>query len=369
MIRILHIVTYMGRGGLETMLMNYYRYMPRQEIQFDFLVHRTFTADYDEEILSMGGQIYRFPRLVPGSLRYRHQLMTFLKAHPEYSIIHVHQDCLSSIALECAKQCHIPVRIAHSHISSQDKNWKYPVKYYYKQKIPFYATDFLACSRQAGEWMFRGHAFSILPNAIDAGKYAYDPEIAKAVRNSLNIDEQTCVVGHIGRFHPQKNHAFLIEVFCEFLKLQPKSILLLVGDGEGRKAIQKKIDHLGIGSYIRMMGVRSDIPELLQAMDVFIFPSLYEGLGISLIEAQASGLPCLISDSIPEDCIITRHLVEPYSLKNSPSMWAAKASRLLTIPRKERSGEIRKAGYNLPEAAKKLEDLYLQFAAAHATKY
>ena len=163
MIRILHIVTYMGLGGLETMLMNYYRHMPRDRIQFDFLVHREFNADYDKEILSLGGKIYHFQRLIPWSRRYRRQLTAFLGSHPEYRIIHVHQDCFSAVALECAKQCRIPVRIAHSHISSQDKNWKYPLKCYYKNKIPSAATDFFACSQKAGEWMFEGHSFSVLP--------------------------------------------------------------------------------------------------------------------------------------------------------------------------------------------------------------
>ena len=240
MIRILHIVTYMGRGGLETMLMNYYRYMPRQKIQFDFLVHRDFTADYDREILSMGGKIYRLPRLIPWSRRYRRQLIRFFKEHPEYRIIHVHQDCLSSIALECAGKCHIPVRIAHSHNSSQDK------KLEISGKMLLHAENSTLCHRfrhAAGrrEWMFHGHTFSVLPNAIETGRYIYQPEIARAVRASLNIDEHTRVVGHIGRFHPQKNHDFLIDVFREFLKLHPKSLLLLVGDGEGRTAIQKKL--------------------------------------------------------------------------------------------------------------------------------
>ena len=143
MIRVLHIVTYMGRGGLETMLMNYYRHIDRNKVQFDFLVHRDFEANYDQEILSMGGRIYHISRLIPWSKIYRNKLKKFFHEHPDYRIIHVHQDCLSSVALQCAKECNVPVRIAHSHNSSQDKNIKYLFKCYYMRKIPVYATDLL----------------------------------------------------------------------------------------------------------------------------------------------------------------------------------------------------------------------------------
>ena len=360
MIRILHIVTYMGLGGLETMLMNYYRHMPRDRIQFDFLVHREFNADYDKEILSLGGKIYHFQRLIPWSRRYRRQLTAFLGSHPEYRIIHVHQDCFSAVALECAKQCRIPVRIAQSHISSQDKNWKYPLKCYYKNKIPSAATDFFACSQKAGEWMFEGHSFSVLPNAIDAARFTYRPEASKAIRRKLHIDIRACVIGHVGRFHPQKNHGFLIDIFYEFLKHHPESILLLVGDGSGRAAIRRKINRLGISSHVCFTGSRGDVPDLLQAMDVFVFPSHYEGLGISIVEAQAAGLPCLISDTIPTECIVTKHLVVRYDLKKPPDAWAEKITSLLHLPRKDRTDEIRQAGYDLAQAAEKLETFYAE---------
>ena len=139
-IRILHVVTYMGRGGLETMIMNYYRHIDREKVQFDFLVHRDFEADYDQEIRSLGGKIYHISRLVPWSSSYKKELKNFLKEHPEYKIVHVHQDCLSSVALQCAKECDVPVRVAHSHSSSAVKNLKYPIKLHYMKKIPCYAT-------------------------------------------------------------------------------------------------------------------------------------------------------------------------------------------------------------------------------------
>ena len=179
MIRVLHVVTYMGRGGLETMLMNYYRHIDRSKVQFDFLVHREFEADYDEEIKSLGGRIYHVSRLVPWSRRYKAELRRFFRTHPEYKIVHVHQDCLSSVALQCAKDCGIPVRIAHSHNSNQDKNIKYLFKRYYMRKIPETATELFACGKAAGDWMFGGKTYRLLPNAIAAGKYIYEEEKAK----------------------------------------------------------------------------------------------------------------------------------------------------------------------------------------------
>ena len=206
MIRVLQVVTYMGRGGLETMLMNYYRHMDRDKVQFDFLVHRDFEADYDQEILSMGGKIYHVSRLVPWSRGYREGLKRFFKEHPEYKIVHVHQDCLSSVALECAKECGVLVRIAHSHSSNQDKNIKYLIKRHYMKQIPQFATDCFACGKDAGDWMFEGQSYQILHNAIDASVYAYSSEKAITIREELNVG-RNLVMGHVGRFNAQKNHA------------------------------------------------------------------------------------------------------------------------------------------------------------------
>ena len=173
-VRILHVVTYMGRGGLETMIMNYYRRMDREKVQFDFLTHRDFRSDYDDEIEALGGRIYRLPRLVPWSGSYRKALDRFFAEHREYRIVHVHQDCLSSVILAAAAKYGVPVRIAHSHNSSQDKNLKYLVKLFYMRKIPALATQLFACGKEAGDWMFGGAPYRVLNNAIDAGRYAYD---------------------------------------------------------------------------------------------------------------------------------------------------------------------------------------------------
>ena len=360
-VRILHVVTYMGRGGLETMLMNYYRRVDREKLQFDFLVHRDFEADYDAEILSLGGRIYQTSRLIPWSRSYRNELKAFFRAHPEYRIIHVHQDCLSSVILQCAEECGIPVRIAHSHAASQDKNLKYPIKLYYRRQIPQYATDLMACGRAAGDWMFRGAPYRTLCNAIEAEQYAFDENVRKQVRDSFGFGDR-CVVGHTGRFSPQKNHNMVIEVFAECVKRNPDVRLLLVGDGDLRPEIEKKAADLGLADKIVFAGVRSDVNELLQAMDVFLFPSIYEGLSLAVIEAQAAGLPCVISDGVSDECVVTDGLVTVKKLADSPAGWAEEVLRQAALPRRDHSDEVRAAGYDVRTAAGALEAFYLQKA-------
>lgn len=359
MIRVLQVVTYMGRGGLETMLMNYYRHIDRSKIQFDFLVHRDFEADYDKEILELGGKIYHVSRLVPWSRSYRRKLKKFFQEHPEYTIVHVHQDCLSSVALECAKECGVAVRIAHSHNCNQDKNLKYLIKKYYMKKIPTYATDLFGCSKSAGEWMFNGHAFQVLYNAIAADKYTYSENIACKIRREFHIGD-SILIGHVGRFNPQKNHSFLIDIFDQCLKLNSNMKLLLVGDGDDRKKIQEKVSLLGIEDKVIFAGVRSDVNELLQAMDVFVFPSLYEGLPVTMIEAQSSGLPCVISNQVSEECIVTNGLVTSKKLDESPMQWAEHILQKVHRPRENHIEEIREAGYDIVTAAKYLEEFYLR---------
>ncbi|MGN0315080.1 MAG: glycosyltransferase family 1 protein [Fusicatenibacter sp.] len=358
MIRVLHIVTYMGRGGLETMLMNYYRHIDRSKVQFDFLVHRDFEADYDQEILSMGGKIYHVSRLVPWSRGYREELKRFFRAHPEYRIVHVHQDCLSSVALQCAEECGVPVRIVHSHNSNQDKNIKYLIKQHYMKQIPQFATDFFACGIDAGDWMFAGHPYQILHNAIDLTTYVYSSEQANAVRKKLCV-EQNFVLGHVGRFDDQKNHAFLLDIFSEFLKIVPNAKLLLVGDGEGKIRIKEKAKALGLEDKVIFTGVRSDVSDLLQAMDVFVFPSLYEGVPVTMIEAQASGLPCVISDGVPDECVITSGLVTMMKLSDSSCDWAKHIKERLRVKRENHLIEIQAAGYDIITAARTLENFYL----------
>lgn len=357
-IRILHVVTYMGRGGLETMIMNYYRHMDRNLVQFDFLVHRDFRADYDDEIEARGGCIYRLPQLIPWSRSYNNALNRFFAAHPEYKIVHVHQDCLSSVILRAAKKQGVPVRIAHSHSNSQDKNLKYLIKLFYKRRIPMYATQLFACGKEAGDWMFNGAPYQIVNNAIDTAKYTYNAGLSRKMRESLGIDPDAFVVGHVGRFHAVKNHTFLLDVFVELNKRNQNAVLLLVGDGDLRREMKEKASALGVADSVIFTGVRSDVPDLMQAMDCFVFPSLYEGLGIAVVEAQASGLHCVVSDAVPAGCVKT-DLVQRVALKAGTAVWAEHILAHMGEERPDTKKEISDADYDIVPNAQWLQNYYL----------
>ncbi len=353
-IRVLHIVTYMGRGGLETMLMNYYRQIDRSRVQFDFLAHRDFEADYDGEILALGGRIYRLPQLNPFSPGYLKALDSFFAQHKEYKIVHSHLDCMAGIPLKYAKKHGVPVRIAHAHNSNQTKDKKYLLKLLFKRSIPRNASQLFACSQMAGEWMFNRATFRVMNNAIDAKAYTFDPTVRMQVYKELGINPDSLLVGHVGRFEPQKNHQFLLRIFAA---LPQNARLLLVGDGTLRQQTEAQAKELGIQDRVIFAGVRKDIPRLLQAMDVFLFPSNYEGLPVSIIEAQAAGLPCLISDKVPLECKKT-DLVEQIALAESPEHWAARVLEAAKLPRADRYEDIKKAGFDIAANAQWLQEFY-----------
>ena len=358
-LRVLQVVTHMERGGLESMLMNYYRYIDREKIQFDFLVHRQERAAYDDEIEAMGGKIYRLPRLVPWSKAYLTALNRFFDEHPEYRIVHVHQDCLSSVILKAAQQHNIPVRIAHSHNANQDRNLKYPIKLWCRRSIPRCATHLFACGKDAGDWMFGGASYQIINNAIDTTAYTYDTNKRVELRRQLGLADEL-VIGHVGRFNPQKNHPFLLDIFAALLKKESNAVLLLVGGGEGMSQIREKAQKLGIAEHVHFLGVRSDVADLMQAMDMFVLPSLYEGLPVTMVEAQAAGLPCIISDKVPPECILTEGLVDIMTLSASPEAWAEKILAKRAIPRTDRRAEIAAHGFDITTETVKLQEFYLK---------
>lgn len=359
-IRVLQVVTYMGRGGLETMLMNYYRNIDRDKVQFDFLTHRDERWDYDDEIESLGGKIYHLPKLNPFSRSYLNALDKFFKEHKEYQIVHCHQDCLSGVVLKVAKKNGVRFTIAHSHNANQDKNLKYLIKVFEKRKIPKYADKLFACGDEAGRWMFNTDNFEVLNNAIDTDLYIYNKEKADKVKKAFGI-ENKFVVGHVGRFSTQKNHEFLIDIFNEVQKIKEDSVLMLVGDGDLRPEMEQKVRDLQIENKVIFTGVRSDVNDLMQGMDVFLFPSLYEGLGIVLIEAQAAGLKCVISNTIPKDGVLTDD-VTCISLAQSPVVWADEILKYQEYKRTNNKEIIKKANYDIKNNAKILEQFYIENA-------
>ena len=353
-IRVLQVVTYMGRGGLETMLMNYYRNIDRNKVQFDFLTHRDERWDYDDEIESLGGKIYHLPKLNPFSKNYLNVLDEFFKEHKEYQIVHCHQDCLSGVVLKVAKKNGVRFTIAHAHSASQDKNLKYFIKVLSKKNIKKYSDKMFACGDEAGRWMFETDNFEVLNNAIDTDLYTYNKEKADKVKKEFGI-EKKFVVGHVGRFNYPKNHKFIIDVFNEIQKVKEDSVLMLVGDGDLRHEIEQKVRDLGLSDKVIFTGVRSDVNDLMQGMDVFLFPSLYEGLGIVLIEAQAAGLPCILSDTISKEAKLTS-LVEFLPL-NEWEKWSATILNTKNQVRQSRKKEIQVSGYDLRHQEENMKQL------------
>jgi len=355
-VKVLHVVTYMGRGGLETMIMNYYRKIDRDKVQFDFLVHREFEADYEKEISELGGNIYRVPGLNPFSPAYYRALDCFFAKH-EYDVVHSHLDCLSAYPLRSAKKHGVRVRIAHAHNTRQDWNLKYPIKILSKCWIPYYATHLFACGEEAGKWMFGKHPFTIVNNAIDARCFRYSPEREISIKERLGVRGRF-VLGHVGRFSPQKNHDFLIDVFQAVLAECSDAVLLLIGTGDGQYSIEEKVAGLGILDKVRFLGNRDDVADLLQAMDIFVFPSLYEGLSVAAVEAQASGVPCVMSDQVPAECKVCSN-VEFISLKESVSVWAKQICKWRDYKKADTYKEICDRKFDISGNVAWLEKFYL----------
>ncbi len=366
-IRIGHIVGKWVGGGVESVVMNYYRNINRDNIQFDFICDEDSTNIPYEEIENLGGKVI----LVPPYQKVIDYHKTLKKIFREngYKIVHSHINTLSIFPLYAAKCVDIPIRIAHSHSTTNKKEWKKNLlKQVFRPFSKLFATHYFACSEYAGRWLFGNKAYDggkvfLLNNAIDLKKFKYNEEIRNEMRQKLNITSDMTVIGHIGRFVPQKNHIFLIDIFNEYHKINENSILLLGGQGPLEEKIKEKVNNLGLTNSVKFLGQRDDVNKLYQAMDLFILPSLYEGLPVVGIETQASGLLCILSDSMTKETKVlktTRFL----SLENSPLKWA-KIIRddISHFKRKDTTKELDKSGFNIKKEAKKLEAKYYELLA------
>lgn len=354
--RVLQVVTDMNMGGIESLIMNYYRRMDRSKVQFDFLTHRSEPSYFDEEIRVLGGRIYRLPPIHPKTfVAYRRELTRFFKTH-SYRVVHAHNNAYSMFVLREAQRNGVPVRIASSHCAFPKLGLVQQITYdYCRSRINRYVTHRLACSIPAGQWLYSGADFRILPNAIDAAAFVPNNALRVEVRAELGLGDAFTVI-HVGRLTSAKNHEFLLEVFRELLRTEPGAKLVLVGDGELRPRIEAQASQLPGGS-ILLLGSQSNIPRLLQAGDVFAFPSIFEGLPVTMIEAQAAGLPCIKSDTVTDECIVTGLVT---SLPNDdPKIWAETILSMKNTPRTDRLADIQRSGYDITAAADKLTRFYL----------
>lgn len=361
-LRVLHVVVNMNRGGAETLIMNLYRNIDTEKVQFDFLTCKE--GVFDAEILAMGGKLHRIPYVTDtGHKGYQRDLKGFFTANPEYKIVHSHMDKMSGLVLGAAKKAGVPVRIAHSHNTESEGGILTKVyKWYAGNLINLHATDYYACSEAAARWLFKGKSKKafIMKNGIETDKFQFCQKTRKSIRDELMLDKATFVIGHVGRFSPQKNHLYLIDVFASINQNIPDSVLLLAGDGPLKRKLKKKVEELKLDSKVMFLGVREDINKLLQAFDVFAFPSIHEGLPVTLVEAQGAGLPCFISKAITKEVNMGVGLVKHLSIKDKAS-WIESIIGLRSNNQSRIIPEdtLLKRGYDIRKTAEVIQSNYL----------
>lgn len=358
MIKVLMIVHEMNRGGIENFIMNLYRTVDRNAVQFDFVAHTDKKCAFDDEIESLGGAIYHCPDYrVVNHFKYVSWWKKFFNEHKEYKIIHSHLDSSANIHLRIAKGYGL-ITIAHAHSSSEGFGIRAVVKQVLKVNFNTCCDYKFACSKEAGEWLFKKD-FKVMNNGIDSIKYVFNPQVRENVRNSLNISENEIVLGHIGRIDKNKNHIFILNILKKLVDLGYDAEFVSAGNGVELENLKSKAKTLGIDDRVKFLGIRNDVNEVVQAFDYFVFPSLYEGLPVSVVEAQASGLKCLLSDTITNEVDVTGN-VEFMSLEKSPCEWARKIVSMLPYERRNTQQQIIDSGYDIKSTAKYLTEFYLE---------
>lgn len=365
MIRVLHSVSNMDRAGIETMIMNYYRHIDKEKVQFDFLCNKQKEGAYDEEIRKMGGRIYKSPGLNPIKwFKYEKMVRSLLNENPDIKIVHSHNGAFSLQAQLVAKKNGIKNRIVHVHGTKIDFNLKLPLKLIYKKFLKKVSNNYWGCGIEAVRYYFgdkeiKSGNYKIIRNAIEVNKFVYNEQKRNELRKKYNL-ENKFVIGNVARFMTQKNHTFTLDLFKVILEKNKDAVLILLGDGELLEPMKQKAKNLGIDKAVMFLGNVNNVNDMYQAMDVFLLPSLFEGLPVVGIEAQASGLKCIMSDTITDEVAITNN-VKFLSLKNdSLEKWADEILSNVGYKRKDMTKEIIEAGYSIEEEAKKLQEIYLK---------
>ena len=360
-IRVLQCVTSMNRGGLETLIINFYRNIDKQKFQFDFLVQRSGRAEYYDEIEKLGGKIYCIPAFNPfNHKKYLESIDSFFKEHAkDYDIVHAHNNSFAMYIIRAAKKYGVKVRISHSHIAKSMINIKYPFVLYNKLKLKKYCNVQFACGKDAGKWLFKNNKSTIIPNAIDVDRFQFNIEQRNKIRNKYRIDNNTIIIGHIGRFNKQKNHKLMIKIIRYLMDKNYDAKLMLIGTGTLENKIKRIVKKEKLEGSVIFTESIGNVNEYINAFDVFILPSFIEGLPVVLIEAQAHGIQCLVSDSVPAECKITP-LVTFISLKENYENWAQKAIELSKIKRKDMIDSIVNSGFEIKTATKNLEKEYIK---------
>ena len=373
-IRILHVLGTLNLGGAESRVMDCYRNMDRSKVQFDFLIHAGKEQHYEEEVKKLGGRIYRIPRFKAYNyFSYKKEVKKFFRQHSDFHAVHGHMTSTAAIYLPIAKKQGIPMTIAHARSAGVDQGIKGKLTLFFRRNLEKKTDYCFTCSALAGEAVFGKEAMDsgrvqILPNAIEASNYTFRKEVREKIRKELGIEDQF-IIGHVGRFSFMKNHKFLLEVFHEFEKKHSNSILLLLGQGECMEEIRRLAKEKQLENKVIFTGNKRNVSDYYQAMDCFIFPSVFEGLPGTVVEAQSAGLPCIISDSITEEVLLTP-LAESLSLKKTAEEWAEKTEEARNLflqknyeeQRLEKSinalRAIQSAGFDVTTQAEKMTEFY-----------
>lgn len=370
-IRVLHVLGGVGLGGAESRIMDLYRQMDRDEIRFDFLVHSsavkggTFAAweeekddandrkkqFYEDEIRAMGGRIFVLPKFrVYNYFSYKKAVTAFFAAHHEFQVVQGHMTSTAAIYLPIAKRFGIPVTVAHARNAGVLKGPKGIATRYFRRGLAKKADVLFACSHLAGEDVFGKKAMEqggvkIIHNAIDVKRFVFDEKKRQEAREDLKVTDKL-VLGHVGRFDYQKNHPYLLEVFAAVCEKRADAVLLLLGDGQARPAMEERCRELGIADRVKFLGNRKDTQRFYQAMDVFLLPSFFEGLPGVLVEAQAAGLACIVSDTVTREAQAT-DLISWLSIDELPERWAEEIVKRASYVRRNTEKELTEAGFDV----------------------
>lgn len=343
------------------MIMNIYRAIDKNKIQFDFIIDHPDQTYFKNEIEKLGGRVYVMPTFTGINIfSVRMAWKDFFDKHPEYHVLHSHVRSYAAIYLPIAKKYGVKT-IVHSHSTSNGVGIKSIVKVILQYPLRYEADYFFGCSKESGEWLF-GHKivnsdrYFTVKNAIETSKYLLDKTQRNKLRKQLKIEKNIKLFVHVGRLHESKNHIFLLKMFAALSQVMPDSELLIIGDGDLADEIKQEIKHLNLKQKVKMLGARNDIPNILNAADVFLFPSKWEGLPVTVVEAQAAGLPCFVSDKITKEVGISE-LVQFLPIDEGVEVWI-NAIQKADLSRKNVQDKIVQSGFDIKQSMEWLTDFY-----------
>ena len=361
-IRVLQVMPAMDAGGMETFVMNVYRTVDRDKVQFDFLYHYDKPCFFDDEICTLGGNIYKMTVRQDNNLpRYLRELRELFAAHPEWRIIHGHYSGFGMFYNPVARRAGIPVRVGHSHNTAYEPNLVGRLDKLMSSRFNAGLTDRFACSQKAGEMLFGKSPFTVLPNGIDTARFAArDPQRRALLRGELGVADNEILFGHVGRFSAQKNHPGLLKIFAAVRARLPKARLVLLGGGEPGyiEEIQNLARSLGLGDSVNFAGVRSNMQGFYDAMDAFLLPSLFEGLPVVLVEAQTAGLPCFVADTVDKGAAFTDRV--HFLPLQDEAAWANTIAGASLRRDPDARRKAVEAGYDIHHSTEILQEFYLR---------